>query len=752
MSRSFGCTPLGIFSQSPETKRRETMSKNCALTIWGHSYGEGISEVRATIMRRDGTNPQARPSGRGFEDSRIMQHLRRPTEEFNNAPAIYEFFMLLSLCHTCIPEQVGANKVTYKASSPDEEAFVKAASKMGFMFYRRSPEHVTVQVDDGQNARDEVFRILATCDFDSRKRSSVLTECPDGTIKLWCKGADQTMEPLLRPECKPLWNTTCNHLCEFAEEGLRTLVLGSRVVSREEYEQWLPQYEMAKNAIHNRARELRAAYDMIEKDLHLVGATAIEDKLQEGAPEAIEDLRKAGIKIWVLTGDKQETAINIGFACNLITPHSKRKIIEGPGRLSEDTIVKRLQNLHRKYGRTGEKDDLALIIENRAMSLLLRRCEKELLEFTQQCRVVVCYRSTPDEKRKVVELIKNNTNALTLAIGDGNNDVPMIRAAHVGVGISGQEGLQAVMSADYAIAQFRFLRRLLLIHGHWSYFRLCKVVLYSFYKNIAFCFTLFWFCWFAGFSGQTIYESFYISTYNALWTLLPIIAHGLADKDVTQNRIFNHPQVYFLGPQKAAMNPRLFILWIIDGLCCSAIIFFTAYLGYGDHVMPDGQVQGLWSMGNAMYAAALIVVTAKVTLEHNTVTVIHVIFNIASVVGWFAFAMIWCSILSINPDMYFTFWANLASARFWLYIVLTTGLCILPPYILKYIKRQVRPLINDVIREKRDTAATQVDVEAVNTIIHQQYQFLDPTLITPHKTSMATSRHTGYAFSKEDDS
>lgn len=154
-------------------------------------------------------------------------------------------------------------------------------------------------------------------------------------------------------------------------------------------------------------------------------------------------------------------------------------------------------------------------------------------------------------------MVRKGAQRITLSIGDGANDVSMIQAAHVGVGISGQEGMQAVMSSDFAIAQFRFLTDLLLVHGRWSYLRICKVYLhlvffvqtcmvcsgsyviwnfsmqvvtYFFYKNLMFTLTQFWFTFRTGFSGQRFYDDWFQSLYNVIFTALPVIILGLFEK------------------------------------------------------------------------------------------------------------------------------------------------------------------------------------------------------------------------------
>lgn len=123
---------------------------------------------------------------------------------------------------------------------------------------------------------------------------------------------------------------------------------------------------------------------------------------------------------------------------------------------------------------------------------LEKELEYLLYTIATRCKAVICCRVSPLQKALVVKLVKKYSNSILLAIGDGANDVSMIQAAHVGVGISGVEGLQAARSADFAISQFRFLKKLLLVHGLWAYQRLSKMIFYYFYKNVALYLTQFW--------------------------------------------------------------------------------------------------------------------------------------------------------------------------------------------------------------------------------------------------------------------
>lgn len=223
-----------------------------------------------------------------------------------------------------------------------------------------------------------------------------------------------------------------------------------------------------------------------------MGGTAIEDRLQEGVPETIAELAKSGIKLWVLTGDKTETAINIGFSCNLLTTEMELLVLSASSR--EDTAKLLEDTLERLVAEKDEDKKYALVIDGTTLKYGLENASRDkVLSLGMRCASVICCRVSPKQKAQVVNLVKKGLKVMTLAIGDGANDVSMIQEANVGIGISGVEGRQAVMASDYSIAQFRYLRKLLLVHGRWSYLRIAEMIMGFFFKNVVWTFVLFWY-------------------------------------------------------------------------------------------------------------------------------------------------------------------------------------------------------------------------------------------------------------------
>jgi magnesium-transporting ATPase (P-type) len=302
--------------------------------------------------------------------------------------------------------------------------------------------------------------------------------------------------------------------------------------------------------------------DEIEKNLEVMGVTAIEDKLQDGVPETLSALREAGVKVWMLTGDKVDTAINIGYSCSLLATEMTvlrlcgedgdmeldpekvplKESIEGKMRAT----LAECQAQSNAMGNFEQPSVVrALVVDTYALAAILKyELQGLLVQICRKCKSVICARVSPKQKAKVVEMVKHaDPTVQTVAIGDGANDVPMIQTAHVGIGIHGLEGQQAVNNSDYAIGQFRFLRDLLLVHGRWNYRRTSKVVSYIFYKNALLVLPQFFFGMFSMYSGQNFYFDGFYQLYNVIYTAFPIIALGVSGTFVPRGTLF-----LFLGP------------------------------------------------------------------------------------------------------------------------------------------------------------------------------------------------------------
>uniref|UniRef100_A0AAY4BEF7 Phospholipid-transporting ATPase n=1 Tax=Denticeps clupeoides TaxID=299321 RepID=A0AAY4BEF7_9TELE len=642
-----------IFSDKTGTLTQNIMVFN-KCSINGKCYGETASSISLNV---DFSFNQLADPKFMFYDQSLVEAVKLENTE------VHAFFRLLALCHTVMAEEKNEGDLLYQAQSPDEGALVTAARNFGFVFRSRTPESVSI-VEMGVQ---RCYQLLAILDFNNvRKRMSVIVRSPDGKLTLYCKGADTIIYERLHLSCMVTKGET---LAFFAGDGLRTLALAYKNLDEEYFREWKERHHEASTSLEDREEKLDLLYEEIEKDLMLLGATAIEDKLQDGVAHTIEQLAKADIKIWVLTGDKQETAENIGYSCNMLRE---------------------------------EMNDIFIV----AAYALEPTMELEFLRTACMCKTVICCRVTPLQKAQVVELVKKYKKAVTLAIGDGANDVSMIKAAHIGVGISGQEGMQAVLSSDYSFAQFRFLQRLLLVHGRWSYLRMCNFLRYFFYKNFTFTFMHFWYAFFCGFSAQTVYDEWFITLYNLVYTALPVLGMSLFDQDVSDSWSFEYPQLYVPGQLNLYFSKTAFMKCALHSCYSSLVLFFIPYGAIYDTVKNDGKdIADYQSFALLVQTCLLVAVCIQLGLDMSYWTAVNHVFV------WGSLAMYFIVTFTMHSNgMYLTFTSSfphigtarnsLSQPNVWLTILLTSILCVLPVLTHRFLLIQLQPTVNDKVRLK----------------------------------------------------
>ncbi|XP_029017518.1 phospholipid-transporting ATPase ID-like [Betta splendens] len=742
-----------IFSDKTGTLTQNIMTFN-KCSINGKCYGDVFDYTGQRIEITEHTE-RVDFSFNPLSDPRFVFHDHALVEAVKlQSPEVQAFFRLLGLCHTVMAEEKREGELHYQAQSPDEGALVTAARNFGFVFRSRTPDSICI-VEMGQQRS---YELLAILDFNNvRKRMSVIVRSPEGKLCLYCKGADTIIYERLHPSCSKLMDVTTEHLNEFAGEGLRTLVLAYKDLEEEYFTQWQRRHHEASTTLDDREARLDQLYEEIETGLMLLGATAIEDKLQDGVPQTIEQLSKADIKIWVLTGDKQETAENIGYSCNLLREEMNDVFIIS-GNSPED-VREEL-----RHARTSMKPDAAdtepmpgrtlgkgvkviadeavngeygLVINGPSLAYALeRRMELDFLRTACMCKSVICCRVTPLQKAQVVQLVKKYKQVVTLAIGDGANDVSMIKEAHIGVGISGQEGMQAVLSSDYTFAQFRFLQRLLLVHGRWSYLRMCKFLSYFFYKNFTFTFVHFWFAFFCGFSAQTVYDEWFITLYNLMYTALPVLGMSLFDQDVNDAWSFQHPQLYVPGQLNLYFNKKAFFKCALHSCYSSMVLFFVPYAAMQDTVRDDGKdVADYQSFALLTQTCLMFTVSIQLGLEMWYWTAVNTFFVLGSLAMYFAvtFTMYSNGLFLILPSAFpfiGTARNSLNQPNIWLTILLTSTLCILPVVTYRFLLIQLCPTINNQVMFKV-----------------RQAKASPPPLPRRARIRRTSSRRSGYAFS-----
>ncbi|XP_042061135.1 phospholipid-transporting ATPase 1-like isoform X1 [Salvia splendens] len=595
-----------VFSDKTGTLTENKMEFQCA-SIGGIDYssGNGGVEDSQTGNLGQGDEQVLRPKMKVKVDPELLNTSKR--KHTSEGRHVHDFFLALAACNTIVPLTIktpdpSVKLIDYQGESPDEQALVYAAAAYGFMLVERTSGHIVIDVQ-GERQR---FNVLGLHEFDSdRKRMSVILGCPDKAIKVFVKGADTSMFSVIdRSQNLSVLKATETHIQTYSSKGLRTLVIGVRELSSLEFEQWQSSYEVASTALMGRASLLRKVANNIEHHLAVLGASAIEDKLQQGVPEAIESLRTAGIKVWVLTGDKQETAISIGYSSKLLTSKMTQIVINNNSyescrkSLIEALVVSNKLADAPSGGSENSSHQLGLIIDGTSLVYILdSELEEQLFELASKCDVVLCCRVAPLQKAGIVALIKSRTDDMTLAIGDGANDVSMIQMADVGIGISGQEGRQAVMASDFAMGQFRFLVPLLLVHGHWNYNRMSYMILYNFYRNAVFVLLLFWYVLFTSYTLTTAITDWSSVLYSVLYTSVPTIIVGVLDKDLSRTSLLKHPQLYGAGQKQEGYNGKLFWVTMLDMLWQSIAVFFVPLLAYWGSNVEGSSLGDLWTLG-----------------------------------------------------------------------------------------------------------------------------------------------------------
>lgn len=746
-----------IFSDKTGTLTQNVMEfKKC--TINGVSYGRAYTEALAGLRKRQGVdveeeasrervliaqdkevmieglksiapNKQLRPEDVTFVSKEFIEDLKNEHGEVQKK-ANEHFMLALALCHSVLIEadKNDPERQLLKAQSPDEAALVGTARDMGFSFVRRTKKGVVIDVQ----GVEEEYQILNILEFNStRKRMSAIIKIPGETLNdepkalLICKGADSIIySRLANNSDTELMEKTALHLEEYATEGLRTLCIAEKEISWKEYLEWNERHDVAAAALVEREEKMEEVADSIERGLTLLGGTAIEDRLQDGVPDSIALLGDAGIKLWVLTGDKVETAINIGFSCNLLGNDMELLVLKTSGKDVEkiaDAPMARVSilldsYLSEKFGMAGSWEEIeaakedhnppsgqfGVVIDGDALKLALTGDNmRKFLLLCKQCKAVLCCRVSPAQKAAVVKMVKETLGVMTLAIGDGANDVAMIQAADIGVGIAGEEGRQAVMSSDYAIGQFRFLTRLILIHGRWSYKRIAEMIPTFFYKNVIFTLSLFWYGIYCQFDGTYLFEYTYLMFYNLAYTSLPVIFMGIFDQDVSSNVSVLVPQLYTVGIVGSEWTMRKFWRYMSDGIYQSLLAFFLPYCLYfkTGFVSSNGlNLDHRYWMGTLVASIAAISCNLFIFMHLYMWDWFSCLFIALSIILIFAWTGIWSSTLT-SGEYYKSAAQIYGSASFWACLLVGLIACLGPRFVMDCYMKIQNPKDVDIIRE-----------------------------------------------------
>lgn len=391
-----------------------------------------------------------------------------------------------------------SSHLNYQASSPDEVALVKTAAEFGCKLSFRDEKTIKIRnsyikkkvvekehelnssffsqhtdtisenenfdLINQENYYEEEYEILNCFPFSSetKRMGIILRNKKYNYIVFYIKGAESVIKDLIKEESVSYMKENCENL---AFQGLRTLVYGFKLISQDDYLAWEIKYNQALNSLDDRPRKIASVMTLIEMNFEFLCVTGVEDLLQENVLETVDSLRQAGIKIWMLTGDKVETATCIGISTGI---KHKSQGISFIVNSNDNMYVKScLENL--KMNNNNSKSNNLLVIDGPCLDIAMSYYEELFFELSLFANSVICCRCSPTQKATVLKLAKKYTNKRLACIGDGGNDVAMIQEAHVGIGLVGKEGMQASLASDFSIIKYKDLNHLLLWHGRRSY-------------------------------------------------------------------------------------------------------------------------------------------------------------------------------------------------------------------------------------------------------------------------------------------
>ncbi|KAI8986494.1 phospholipid-translocating P-type ATPase [Pilobolus umbonatus] len=577
----------------------------------------------------------------------------------NISMRVKDIVQALALCHNVTPSKNKDGVISYQAASPDEIAIVKWTELMGLTLVARDVN--TIQLRLSETGKVYHYEVLHLFPFtsDTKRMGIIVKNKQTNEIVFYEKGADSVMTKIVQE------NDWLDEECDnMAREGLRTLVIAKKSLSDESYSEFKEKYHEAEISLHDRNQLKRSVVEtVLESDLELLGLTGVEDKLQDGVKNTLEQMRNAGLKVWMLTGDKIETATCIAVSSKLV---SRNQSIHSISRLKTHMEVMDEIDLLRT------KTDNCLIIDGESLQLCLDYYTEGFIEVASLLPVVVCCRCSPTQKADITRLIREYTKKRVLCIGDGGNDVSMIQAADVGVGIVGKEGRQASLAADFSITQFSHLTKLLLWHGRNSYKRSAKLSQFVIHRGLIISVMQAVFSALFYFAPIALFQGMLIVGYATLYTMAPVFSLVL-DQDVSEDIAMMYPELYKDLTKGRSLSYRTFFTWLLISVYQGGAIMILSILLFEDEFIHIVAIS---------FTALIFNELLMVALEINTW---HRIMIIAEIVTFLIyFGSMW--LLPTYFDMTF-----ILTERFAWKVVVITAVSSCPLYIVKIIKRRIAP-------------------------------------------------------------
>ncbi|RWS27168.1 phospholipid-transporting ATPase IIB-like protein [Leptotrombidium deliense] len=458
--------------------------------------------------------------------------------------------------------------IVYQASSPDEVALVQWTERIGLALVYRDLNSMKLRNPLGHIMSFEILQIFPFAS-ETKRMGIIVRDTSTNEIIFLLKGADVVMSQIIQ------YSDWLQEQCDnMARSGLRTLVVARKYLTEEQYNDFNQRYKQATLCIHDRDAKTSAAVAFLEKDMELLCLTGVEDRLQEGVTITLKGLQDAGIKIWMLTGDKLETAQSIANSSQLVKKMQEMYVFKS---------IKNRTEAHLELNNFRRKNDCPLIIRGEDLELCLKFYPKEFMEIACQCPAVVCCRCSPTQKAEVVKLIQNYTKKRACAVGDGGNDVSMIQTAAVGLGIVGKEGQQASLAADFSITQFSYIYRLILLHGRYSYKRSATLSQFIIHRGLIISTLQAIFSSIFYFASVPLYPSLLMVGYATIYTMFPVFSLVL-DKDVSPRLVMRYPELYKLMKGRS-LTYKTFFIWVLISIYQGGVIMYGAMLLFNDELI-----------------------------------------------------------------------------------------------------------------------------------------------------------------------
>uniref|UniRef100_A0A8C6URD0 Phospholipid-transporting ATPase n=1 Tax=Neogobius melanostomus TaxID=47308 RepID=A0A8C6URD0_9GOBI len=586
---------------------------------------------------------------------------------------IHEAVKAIALCHNVTPvyeshvngepeateadQDFSDDNRTYQASSPDEVALVLWTESVGLTLVNRDLGSLQLKTPSGQILSFHILQIFPFTS-ESKRMGIIVREESTGDITFYMKGADVAMASIVQ------YNDWLEEECgNMAREGLRTLVVAKKSLSEEQYQDFENRYNQAKLSIHDRSLKVAAAVESLERELELLCLTGVEDQLQADVRPTLELLRNAGIKIWMLTGDKLETATCIAKSSHLVSRNQDIHVFKPVSNRGE---------AHLELNAFRRKHDCALVISGDSLEVCLRYYEHEFVELACQCPAVVCCRCSPTQKAQIVKLLQQHTDNRTCAIGDGGNDVSMIQAADCGIGIEGKEGKQASLAADFSITQFKHIGRLLMVHGRNSYKRSAALGQFVMHRGMIISTMQAVFSSIFYFASVPLYQGFLMVGYATIYTMFPVFSLVL-DQDVKPEMALLYPELYKDLTKGRSLSFKTFLIWVLISVYQGGILM------YGGLVLFESEFVHVVAISfTALILTELLMVALTIRTWHWLMVLAE----------FFSLGIYLASLAFLNEyfDLsYITTWPFL-----WKVSAITLVSC-LPLYIIKYLKRKFSP-------------------------------------------------------------